>query len=264
MVPPWVPDPLPPPEPGEDYGTQPPDDTGAAPPQPAPSAIAPAGRFGPARTSLGQYARSGSQGDLRRGLGHYVGKGLGGSRTAARRLGGTARTAGSLYGALSAVAAGQPAEAGSPLDPALLSGRSTDEVISAVIEATRPVDGTLDGEASRSAIHSALSGLLARSPDTGFLNLTVDDRFFIIERFVAIDIFNRIELDVGAHIQDKAQSISAGLARLRSIRDYVKQAVSNTFRKLRAAGGQPTARRVAAIARQTIQETFEVFEGYAR
>jgi len=271
MVPPWVPDPLPPPGPDDNDGDAPlPDQTGAPPPpQPAPAPrspapLAPPGRFGPARTSLGRYAQSGSQGDMRRGLGHYVSKGLGGSSTATRRLAGTARTAGSLYGALSSVAAGRAAEPGSPLDPALLSGRSTDEVMNAIIEATRPVDGTLDGEADRNAIHNALSELLARAPDADFLNLTIDDRLFIIERFVAADIFNRIELDIGKHIQDKAPSISAGLARLRDMKDYIRQAISSTFRKLRSSGGQPTARRIAAIVRQTIQETFEVFEAYVQ
>lgn len=272
MVPPWVPDPLPPAGPddaGDDGQTASPEEGAAPQPQPAPPQpqripLAPAGRFGPARTSLGRFAESGSSGDLRRGLGHYVRKGLGGSSTGASRLAGTARTAGSLYGALSSVAAGQPAEPGSPLDPALLSGRSTDEVVSAIVEATRPVDGTLDAEASRDAIHGALSELLERTPDADFLNLTVNDRLFIIERYVAADIFNRIELDIGKHVQDKAPSISAGLARLRDIKDYIKQAISSTFRRLRASGGQPTARRVAAIVRQTIRETFEVFEGYVQ
>src|SRR5438046_2987996 len=101
MVPPWVPDA--PPADGQDGGDETPDQPTLSPPPapaspPLPVPIAPAGRFGPSRISLGQYARSGSADDMRRGLGHYVGKGLGGGGTATRRFGGTATTAGSIYG----------------------------------------------------------------------------------------------------------------------------------------------------------------------
>ncbi|MGH9428405.1 MAG: Qat anti-phage system associated protein QatB, partial [Terriglobia bacterium] len=228
-----------------------------------PVPIAPPGRFGSARTSLGQYARSGSQRDMRKGLGHYIRKGLGGSKTATRRLGGTARTAGALYGILSSAASGQAPEQGSPFDPALLRGRSVDEVTSALIEAVRPVDGTQDAEASRDAIKSALSQLWERSPDVDLFRLSEDDRLFIIERFIAAEIFIRVELDVGKAIQDKAPSYTAALVRLREIKNYIKQAVSAVFRKLRITGRQPTAKQIGGVIRQAIQETFEVFEGYA-
>ena len=55
--------------------------------------------------------------DMRRGVGHYVRTGYGGSPTAARRMGGTASTAGVLHDALSSIAAGQPSSPGSPLRP---------------------------------------------------------------------------------------------------------------------------------------------------
>ena len=86
-------------------------------------------------------------------------------------MAGTASTAGALGNALSALAAGEPAEAGSPLDPALLSGRSVDDIMDAVVEAVRPVDGTQDAEASRAAIRDALAELLTRFPDADLLSL---------------------------------------------------------------------------------------------
>src|SRR3546814_7429537 len=93
---------------------------------------------------------------MRQGVGRYIRDGYGGSRTAARRMGGTAATAGAFGNALAALAGGQAAEPGSPLDPALLSGRSADDIMDAVVEALRPVDGTQDAEASRAAIRDAL------------------------------------------------------------------------------------------------------------
>lgn len=274
MVPPWTPDPLPPVPPapeGEpsddgldgDTNNGPQGGPDVPPSSAEPNPIAPAGRFGSARTSLGRFARSGSSGDMRKGLGRYVSKGWGGSATATRRLNGTARTAGTLYGALSALATGQGAVTAVPLERAVLAGRSANDIMRAVVEAVRPVDGTQDAEATRDAIKSAASELLDKNPDADFLSLSEADRLFMVERFLANDIFNHLVLDIGQAIQKNAPTASASSARFREMKNYVKQAVSAAFRKLLKAGEALTARRVSAISRQCIREAMDVFEGGA-
>ena len=177
MVPSWTPDPpaANPPAgapPSDGDAGAPGDPDGGVPPAPAeiPQAprvvpVAPPARFAGTRRSIGDFARAGDERDMRRGLGHYVRTGYGGSRIATQRFGGTAATAGALGGALAGVASGQPTAPGSPLDPALLAGRSVSEVMDAVVEAVRPVDGTQDAEAERAAIRDALSELLTRFPE---------------------------------------------------------------------------------------------------
>ena len=228
-----------------------------------PAPLAPAARFSGARRALGDYARSGDSSELRRSLGHYVRTGYGGSGTSTRRFEGTARTAGALGGALANVSAGQPAAPGSSLDPALLSGRTATEVMDAVVEAVRPVDGTQDAEAERAAIRDSLSDLLTRFPEADLLNLDSDQRAFAIERFTAIDVFRRFELDVGKTIVEKAPSATAALARLKEARDYIKESVGAAFRKLRNEGRTVASGRISEIVRDALKETFEVFEGYA-
>lgn len=264
LVPPWVPEVAP------DDGTEgdavdqtwPVVPTPVPPQQPVP--IAPRGRFGPSRTSLGEYAHSGSPDDLRRGLSHYVGKGLGGAATAARRFSGTAHTAGALYGALSLAAAGQPAAPGNLFDPAQLAGHTATEIMDAAVEAVRPTDGTQDAEANRLAIRDALSELLTRFPDADLLNLSEEQRLFAIERFVAFDIYTRFYLDVGQAIKDKAHNATSALARLKEVRSYIKEAVSATFRQLRFAGQALSARHITQLVSQALRETFQVFEEYVR
>lgn len=258
MVPSWAPDPVPPTGPAE-----------PSPPQPVPGAVSPAGipiaptgRFGPARTALGSFASSGSQRDLRRGLGHYVRKGMGGSKVAAQRMGATARTAGALYGALSGLAAGDANALGPGTDRASLAGRSVDEIVAAIVESVRPVDGTQDAESGRDALQGALSSeILEQFPNADLLNLSEEERLFVVERYTAIDVFNQLALNVGKAVQDKAPSISAGLSRLREMKNYIKQAIAAQFREIRKAGGQLSSRVVATITRQAIQQTCEVFEG---
>jgi hypothetical protein len=286
MVPPWVPDPVPPnlllvaPNPPPDGGgavpaggsgqnaqqtpgqNQP--DPQQGPPITAPRAspIAPAGRFGGARRSLTKFASGGDARDMRRGVRHYVRSGYGGGEGAVRRFGGTASTANALYGALSSVAGGQSPTAGSPLDPVVLAGRSAREIMDAVVEAVRPADGTQDAEAGRVAIKDALSELLTMFPDADLLNLNEDQRTFAIERFVAIDVFRRFYLDLGKTIHDKAPTATAALARLKEVKNYIKETIAAAFRKLGAAGSRLTTGRVNEFVRDALREVFHVFEGY--
>jgi hypothetical protein len=235
----------------------------AAPAAPLVVQVAPPARFLGARRAFGEYARSGDLGSIRRGLGHYVRTGYGGARTAQRRMGRTASTAGALYAAFASLANGQPVAPGSPLDPAILAGRSAREVIDAVIEAVRPTDGTQDAEASRAAISDALSELLTMFPGADLLNLDELQRGFVVERYTAIDVFRRLDLDLGKTIREKAPNATTALSRIKQVRDYVKETVAASFRRLRNQGRPITAGRVSEVVREALHETFQVFEGYA-
>jgi hypothetical protein len=276
MVPPWVPDlplppplgspPVPPPD-GEAPGAAPPAaDPASRPAQPPvaiPAPMAPAGRFRGANVNLGEWARTGDRGQLKRGLGHYVSKGYGGSATATRRMASTAQTANALYTALGGGGAANPlTAAGTTLDPTLTASMSADELMDAVVEAVRPVDGTQDAEANRASIMDALSEVLTEFPDADLMNLQPAQRELAIERFVAADIFHRIDLDIGAKICAKAATAAAGMGRLREMRDYVREHVAEAFRRVRAAGQTFVASRVTQIVQTAIRETFLVFEGY--
>ena len=240
----------------------------AAPAAPSPPPlqlipVAPNARFAGARRSLGEFAQSGDARDMRRSLGHYVRTGYGGAATTSRRFGGTAATAGALDGALTRIATGQAPSPGSPLDPALLAGRSVAEVMDAVVEAVRPVDGTQDAEAERASIRDALSELLTRYPEADLLNLEPEQRAYAIERFAATDVFRRFDLDLGKALRDKAPSAVTALSRLKQVKDYVKEAVAAAFRRMRDAGRAVTAGRVSQVVRDALRDTFEVFEGYS-
>lgn len=271
MVPAWVPDPpagepMSPEDPALQKAAEEPNGPEAvgAPQVPTiPFPLAPPARFRGARRALGDFARTAVANDMRRGVGHYVRTGYGGSQTAARRMGGTASTAGVLHDALSSIAAGQPSSPGSPLDPALLAGRSVQEVMDAVVEAVRPIDGTQDAEAARAAIRNWLADLLTRFPEADLLNLDDEQRTFAIERYTAFDVFRRFDLDVGQTIRDKAASATMALSRLKEVRDYVRETVAASFRRLRDAGRTITAGRVSQVVRDALRETFQVFEGFA-
>lgn len=248
LVPEWVP---------SAPGQQPSPAAGANPP-----AVAPAGRFRPARTSLGRYGRSGGPRDLRRGLGHYSRKGLGGAASAAQRMAGTARTAGGLYGVLDALSTGAPLPTDVTLNPASLAGRTQKEIADIIVDALRPVDGTQDTEGARDSVSRALSEVLAHNPNADLAALTPPEIDLVIESYIAGDLAQRIEFDVGQAILDKAPNYAQGVDRLEEMKSYVRQEVARAFRA-RATVGQTMNRQVAtALANDIIRDTFEIFESY--
>lgn len=268
MVPPWVPDAeAPQSPPGAPEPTQAGDakspEAAPAEPTPLPSPIAPSGRFSGARLALGKFASTGSQRSMKKGVGRYVRSGYGGSGTAVRRFGGTAQTAGVLYGALSPAGRDQASLPGGGLDVAVLAGRSANDVMNAVVEAVRPVDGTQDAEASRAAIKDALTELLTRFPEAELLDLTDGQRLFAVERYVAHDVYRRFRLDVGKAIQDKAPSVQSGLARLKEVKDYIKETVAAAFKKVTSTAAL-TGREVGKLVRGALKEAFTVFESYSQ
>jgi hypothetical protein len=199
---------------------------------------------------------------LRKSLREYVRHGYGGSKTTTARFGGTASIAGVFGSALESVADGSQQAGPGVLDRVLLQGRSASEVMDALVEAVRPVDGTQDAEAERSSIRGSLSDVLVRYPDADLLNLSAEQRTFAIERFTAMDVFHRYELDMCKTIQEKAPSASVAMRRLKEIKDYIKECVSASFRKIANARTPLTTGRISQVVTQALQDTFEVFEGY--
>lgn len=227
------------------------------------SSIAPPSRFGGARRSMGDYARTGDSSSMKKGIGQYVRKGYGGSATATRRLASTVTTAQSLFSALSTGAENSYSGKGGALDPITLSGKTAYEIMDIIVEAVAPVDGTQDTEASRESIKDALADLLNAHPDADLNELSAEQKELAIERYVAGDVFRRIDLDLGKCIREKAPNTSSALGRLKEVKNYVRETVSSSFRKLKETGQIIINNTVISIVKNAIKETCEVFEGYA-
>lgn len=225
--------------------------------------IAPAGRFKGARTNINSFAKNGETDKLRRGVGQYIKTGYGGSKTAAKRLSRTINTAGVLFDFLSSISTGQTST-GEPfqdIDANALVGKDEDEITDAIINAVRPIDGDLDSEASQNSIKEAFSELLEKEDNTDLLNLTDDQRLFVVEKFVANDVFARFNLDMGKNILDNSPTNIAA-SRLKEAKDYIREAVYTKFReKITKDTVSPSSIRI--LIQEVLTEAFEIFESYA-
>ncbi len=257
LVPPWA---EPEPNPSDPLAPEPapPPEADVPPPPPVPDPLAPDRRFVSTRRNLGSFAKTGDAASMRRGIAHYVHTGYGGASTLSRRLGSVSTTARSLSRVL------DPTSADEGLDRALLQGKSADEVVDAVVEAARPQDGTLDAEASREAIRDALSDLLHENANVDLLNLSDAQREFVIEHYAAHDVYRRFSLDVGKHIVDSAPNATIGLARLKQARNYIRQTIAESIRRVREAGQLMTTANVRVTVAHALADSLAVFEGYLR
>jgi hypothetical protein len=260
MVPPWVPPAPPPVDPASPDGPPDADDI----PNPGPDVTAPdSNRFRGARTNLGQFARGGTANNVRRAVSHYVRTGYGGSGTASSRLANTTRTAGTLYQMLSAYAGNTSAPAGAPSKQAL-TGRDAKALINAVVEAVAKTTGSLDVEAARKAIESALSEVLEEYPDEDLLNLSDEARERAIECYVAEDVFVHMELDVGDAIWKNADSATEAVEQLDEIREFIRETVFASFDKLHEDGVSINTDNVSNVASKALRDAMVVFEEYIK
>lgn len=264
MVPPWVPDipdnQIPPNGESVQNNPKPENPTEESIKPQSQNPLAPKARFAGAKRSLTDFGRTGDRISMRKGVGRYVKKGYGGSSIAAKRLSGTVKTAQALYSALSG---GLNSIEKLNFNLTDLAGKTAYEVMDAVVESIRPVDGTQDAEASRASIKDALSEVLTAYPDADLTLLNQEQKELAIESYVYGDVFRRIDLDLGAHIREKAPDTKSAMSRMKDIKDYVKETVAASFRKLKEAGNEFTGNQVTQIVQRAIQETCVIFEEYA-
>lgn len=224
--------------------------------------LAPPRRFAGARRGVGRFAQTGESGDLKRGLGHYV-RGIGGGAQGVRRMATTVRTANALFNTLSALRSGQTAglDLGG-VNPASLAGRPAKEVMDVIIEAIRPNDGTQDSEANRMSIASATADLLIQFPNIDLTALTLDQINLLIERYVAQDLCQRLELDIGRTVQSRAPTAAEAIRRLDAIKDFINAEVQSQFTARRARGEHFQRNQVSKLVEDVMLDVFYVFEGY--
>lgn len=267
LIPPGVP-PLPPPlvptqsDPNTLPDQQPETALPALPSAISLTQLAPPRRFMSTRTSLGKFAKSGSMDDLKRGLGHYVKTGRGGTVAATQRMGRTANTAGGLYGMLDALRTGTAAPVDLGISAASLTGCTAREIADTIANALQPADGTQDAEAARDAISRAISDLIIAEPEIDLLALAPDQIDRVVEGYISHNLCHHIELDVGKSVLDKAPTAAIGMQRLEGMKEYVCQEVARCFRARAESGERFTRQNAAALAAAVLRDTFEVFEEY--
>ena len=154
-------------------------------------------RFRPARIAFNRAVRYGNvRENLGRSLAGYSRRGIGGSRTGARRMGNTSRSAGQILGFAQAVRDVGFPQAADEFGVGDLTGRPLGEAVSRLTEAFCEPGGTIDEAITRAAWNETLL-LAVEQGVEDFEGLTAQEWTSLVEIFIARSIEFRVFNDIG-------------------------------------------------------------------
>ena len=220
--------------------------------------IAPKARFGSARRSMGEYARSGSRDSVRRSLGHYSKTGMGGAQNVARRMRISTKTASNLFNTFRSLRDDNTFSLGREISE--LKNREADasEIIDAIVSHVCPKGGSVDEVACRDSGASALSEFMDRNPDADFGNLSDDQIWSLTAIYLGNETYNRIQMDIGQAFEKQDVPYVDRVTRLNDMREYIQSEIAIQMDALRKTADQNV--NMNKLFQDTIKNTFEVFE----
>lgn len=220
---------------------------------------APRARFQQARAAAGAFIRDGGRDNLRKAVGHYVSKGYGGSAPATARTGHIVGSVGRLGDALAGAGSGTDADVFRDTDTSTLSAN---ELISLIVDAAAPVDGTQDTELERKCMDEALGELLEEDEDADFTDLDDSQRTSVICSVLAKCVSGRFMLDNRKHLEERAINRIQFSERITEIREFIQESVRAQFRSAVPAQLPTGGKAFKDTVEMVLRTTFEVFESY--
>lgn len=222
--------------------------------------FAPPRRFGNARRYLGKYANSGERGFLKKALGSYSRKGMGGASKVASRMRTSTSTGAGLFNFLQGVRDRTDTNVRDWVNQLTSRNLSAYEVADEIIDQVISIGGSLDEESCRDSMAQAMSDLLTIDPNVDLLNMDNDSIWNVIELFMANEAFNRINLDIGQLYESDRYSPIEAVSRMNDMREYLKSEISAQIQELRKDTSNPTKAEMNNLLQTAIKITFEVFE----
>lgn len=226
-----------------------------APPSEGPT-LAPPARYQEARRLLTGFAKTGNGSDLRRGIGSFVRKGMGGSARAASRMQTTSTAAASLGGFLSALRDGGDSSISTWAESLKQRQLSASDIALEVVKKLVPGGGSIDEEAAKNAMELAISKLYEVTPDVDIFRLSDDQISNVMAYTIAFDVFNRVQLELGRVFEKLKYSARVVQERFSQALDYITTVVEEAMCSARSG---TTARSMREVANHALQQALFVF-----
>ena len=222
---------------------------------------APPGRFGNARRSLGNYARTGNQGAFRNAMGHYSRTGMGGASKVAKRMRVSTRSAANLFDVLQAAREGTDPKISEWVTSLTDRNANVQEIIDEIIRYVAPNGGNIDETSCQESMAQAIQDLLEENPNVDLLSLDDDNIWRLIEFFLGYEASSRIYLDIGKVYENPAISPLERVLRMNEMQDYLRAELSVQIEGLRQQTPNAVSRELQGILEAAVKNTFLVYEG---
>lgn len=225
-----------------------------------PVLVAPPARFGTARRSLSEFARSGSQNSFKKAVGHYSQKGMGGAANVAKRMRASTSSVSGLVSFLRDVKSNTLLDIQNWARNLMSKSPTANEVIDAIIDRITTEGGIIDEESIKNSMANAMSDLLEQNPNLDLLSLGDDESWDLIENFLSYEASNRLQLDIG-QLLERTLSATEMVQRTDEMREYLKAEISAQLQPYKSSDKHPNIDKLNAVIHQALESTFLVFEG---
>ena len=218
-------------------------------------------RFGAARRNLGNYIGTGSTTDLRKALGHYSNRGMGGATRLSKRMRASTAAGAGLYDLLRSVRNPSDTQIREWVQFLTNQDLSAHEIANEIIQQIVPEGGSTEEESCRNAMADALSELIAENPAIDLLHMDDNSIWSVIEKFISNQAFNRLNLDIGQVFENANYSPREVVQRINSMKEYLNSEISAQLQGLRGNNNALSRQEMSQILQEAIRLTFAVFEG---
>jgi hypothetical protein len=222
--------------------------------------VAPPRRFGNARRYLGEYVKSGNRDSLKKALGNYSRKGMGGSSKVASRMSTSTSAGAGLFTFLQDVRDSSATKFKEWVNQLSNKNFSAYEIANEIIAQVVSTGGSLEEESCRNSIAQAMSDILKVNPDIDLMNMNDESIWTVLELFMANEAFNRLYLDIGQLFESAKYSPIEAVSRMNDMRDYLKSEISAQMRELRSNISNPSTEKINILLQSALRITFEIFE----
>jgi len=220
---------------------------------------APRARYAPARKALNCFISSGDSRDLKRALGAYSRRGMGGAARLARRMTMSAHKGAVAVAFFRDIANGEINENSSWLQELLADSSSTIDVFDKIAAKISPEIGGIDENSCRDSITQALIDLEVSNQNFDITNFTADDIQSFICHFLSNEIFNRVIIDIGQSFE-RHLSVQEICERKDEMREYIFYEVEKQVTNCWDENSYISQTDIVNVLKQIIHDTFTIFE----
>jgi len=222
--------------------------------------LAPPRRFGTARRYLGEYVADGNKDSLRKALGSYSRKGMGGATNVARRMRASTAAGVRLFNLLQGIRESSDEKIQDWVRQLSAKNLSFQELADEIIDQIISTGGSLEEESCKNSMAQAMSDFLTDYPDVDLMNMDDDNIWTVIERFISNEAFNRLTLDIGQPFESAKYSPKEVVSRLKEMNDYLRAEISAQIQELRDSNQNPSTKELDNLLQSAIKITYEIFE----
>jgi len=222
--------------------------------------IAPQRRFSNARRNLNDFIKTGNKESLKKALGNYSHKGMGGAANLANRMRTSTTVGAGLFNFLQGVRDNANPKIREWVNQLSNEKLSAYEVIDKIVNHILSTGGSIEEESIRDSMALAMSDLLTIYPDVDLMNMDNDSIWTVMELFIANEAFNRLCMDIGQLFESAKYSPENAVSRMNDMKEYLRSEISAQIQELKSDKSNLSKSDVNNILQSALRITFEIFE----